>query len=640
MILPILLVCCFAPGFFLVRRLRWSPMEKLAGGVGLSAILLWLAVWLLYLAGANGAAGCFAIVGACVVLGALSWRDIVALFRTPRTRQCTMGFACLLVWTLVALSTIRHYSGAGWAGDWLEQFNRSLFFLHHFPKDSEMFGGYRITSRPPGLNVIAAFAMAMFGDRFQVFQETYTFLNLLLFLPCCLMLPVFGRVRKGAIAVLAAIFACSPWVMVNATYTGAKSFAAFYVVLGIAFYLTGWRKRDRVRTTAAFLFFAAGLLAHYSAAPYCVFFAAHYLISVFPKRTEKWKELTGIAVAAGVVLVAWFGWTIATYGLQGTVMAPVNTSVTYGPKDESGYLVKYLANLFDTTVPHILRSSSLMHAFDQPNPWGYLRDNTFVVYQTNLIFAMGIVGGPLVVWFLIRALRRPETPMRTFWIALIAFTVAVGLLVVGERDHYGVAHLTLLSMFALGLTLLANRFFTSRTVAWLIVAGCAIDFGLGVFLQTSVEHMENTPGRAVFATLTMNDAGIDFPAPPDSLSQPAWSNWFRKHQFGLSEKWLTEMDKFRPGDPAVEPAKAAIRPTLDQAIKDEQRVWHGWYARHGGEVRFLGDELGDTGAMLLVMIALAGVALWQLARALPKPALPTREAPRPRKPDARRARRS
>lgn len=618
-------------------------MEKLAGGVGLSVILLWLAAWVLYLAGPNGAAGCIAITGVCVALGAFAWREIAALLLAKRARQAALGFVILLICTGVVLAAIRHYSGAGWAGDWLEQFNRSLFFLHHFPKDSEMFGGYRITSRPPGLNVIAAFAMAMFGDSFEVFQKTYMFLNLLLFLPCCLMLPVLAKARRGAILVLAMIFVCSPFVMVNATYTGAKSFAAFYVVLGIAFYLAGLRKQDRVRTAAAFLFFAAGLLAHYSAAPYAAFFAGHYLFTVFPKRTEKWKELGGIAIAAGVLLVAWFGWAIATYGVQGTVSAPINTSVAYGPKGESGYLVKYFANLFDTTVPHLLRSPSLIHGFDQPNPWGYLRDNTFVVYQTNLVFAMGIFGGPLVVWFLIRALRRPETPLRNFWIALIAFTVAVGLLVVGERDHYGVAHLTLLSMFALGLTLLANRFFTSRMVAWLIVAGCAIDFGLGVFLQASVEHLENTPGHAVFATITLGDNGIDFPTPPDSLSQPAWSNWFRKHQLVLSEKWLNEIDKFRPGDAAVEPAKAAIRPTLEQAVRDEQRVWHGWYGRHGGEVKFLGDY---ESVHLLLIPVLGAACLWMLAMlarrvpAVTKLALPARGSPRTRKADARRARRS
>src|ERR1051326_8279929 len=193
-------------------------MEKLCGAAGLSFILVWLAAWLLFLAKLNGAAACWAITGVCLILGALAWSDIRALFRVVRVRQAVLGFACLLLFTLVALAVIRHYSGGGWSGDWLEQFSRTLFFLDHFPKDSEMFGGYRITSRPPAINVIAAFTMAQAGDSFVNFQLTYTFLNLLLFLPCCLMLPVLGLARRGAIWVLAGIFACSPLVMVNATY--------------------------------------------------------------------------------------------------------------------------------------------------------------------------------------------------------------------------------------------------------------------------------------------------------------------------------------------------------------------------------------------------------------------------------------
>ena len=54
-----LIVCAFAPGFFLVRRLRWSPLEKLCGAVGLSLILVWLA---------------------------LAWPDVRKLFRADRVR--------------------------------------------------------------------------------------------------------------------------------------------------------------------------------------------------------------------------------------------------------------------------------------------------------------------------------------------------------------------------------------------------------------------------------------------------------------------------------------------------------------------------------------------------------------------------
>ncbi|MGH9674296.1 MAG: hypothetical protein ACRD44_14035 [Bryobacteraceae bacterium] len=51
--LALLAVCCFTPGFFFVRRLRWSPLEKLCGSVALSLILVYLAAWGIY---------CFSVV--------------------------------------------------------------------------------------------------------------------------------------------------------------------------------------------------------------------------------------------------------------------------------------------------------------------------------------------------------------------------------------------------------------------------------------------------------------------------------------------------------------------------------------------------------------------------------------------------
>ena len=39
----LLLVCSLAPGFYCVRRLPWSPLEKLSGGIALSLVLLYLA---------------------------------------------------------------------------------------------------------------------------------------------------------------------------------------------------------------------------------------------------------------------------------------------------------------------------------------------------------------------------------------------------------------------------------------------------------------------------------------------------------------------------------------------------------------------------------------------------------------------
>ena len=44
----LLVLCSFFPGFLLVRRLRWSPLEKLNASIALSLILVYLATFVLY----------------------------------------------------------------------------------------------------------------------------------------------------------------------------------------------------------------------------------------------------------------------------------------------------------------------------------------------------------------------------------------------------------------------------------------------------------------------------------------------------------------------------------------------------------------------------------------------------------------
>ena len=195
--LLILSVCAFAPGFFFVRRLRWSPLEVLCGSVALSLLILWLSVWALYVF-VPGAwtAGSFAITLVSAGLGVLAWHDVRKLFRAARVRSVVGAWGFLLLWTLLILAAVRHFSGGTWFGDWLEHFQRTLVYLYHMPAGTEIFGGYRIPSRPPLAHVITAFVMAQTADRFEIYQLVFAFLTLLMFLPCCLMLPLVSRPWK------------------------------------------------------------------------------------------------------------------------------------------------------------------------------------------------------------------------------------------------------------------------------------------------------------------------------------------------------------------------------------------------------------------------------------------------------------
>ena len=632
--LVILAVCSFAPGFYFVRRLPWNGLEKLCASVALSLTLLWLAAWSVYLSWSWWPTVAI-LAGICFALGA-SWRDAAALFRMARVRRTVAGFGFLLLWTLVLLSIIRSYSGAGWRGDWLEHFQRSLFFLHHFPLNIEIYGNYQLAARPPAMNVIAAFVMAEAGDRFEVFQAIFAFLNLLLFLPCCLALPVLARPRRPGIVPLVAIFAASPVIMQNATYAWTKGLPAFFVILAIVLYLKAWRRGRSICMLFSFLALAMGMLVHYSTGPYLAFLALHYLLFVFWKRRSKWKELAFIGGLCGALLATWFGWSIAVYGTQSTFAS--NTSVTTSQRYRGHNLEKIAGNLVDSTIPALLRDPRMATAFPQQNYWGHVRDQVFVIYQLNLIFSMGAVGGPAALWLLAGTLRKRfgKPGERAFWAGLVLWSVVIGIAVVGERDPLGVAHLTLVPMAVLGMTLVASRFSSSRVLAWAVIAGCIIDFSLGVFLHARIQHLENTPDRPVFMGLVYGQGefrtGL---ATEDSLSPMAWDNWMHKHQYRLAEEWRQSVDAFRPGDPALDRARANAHRGLDLMQYDDQKLWRGWYGRHGGEIVYLGDDFGSGDATSAVLLLLFAGLMGQLVRSVPRkpgaavaPSPPVRKKPR------------
>jgi hypothetical protein len=388
---------------------------------------------------------------------------------------------------------------------------------------------------------------------------------------------------------------------------------------------------------------------HYSAGPYCVFFAMHYLLLVFRTRPEKWKELTAITIACALLLFTWFGWSIAVYGVKPTFAS--NTSITPQTQFQGSNLAKIAGNVFDSIVPRISYDPAQVHVFDQPYAPAVVRDNVFLLYQTNLILSMGLIGGPLVVWFAIAALRGGKGlgGERNFWLMLIGFSLPIGLAVVGERDHFGVAHLALVPLELLGITLLAARFFSRRRIALLIVAGCAIDFSLGIFFHARVQHLDNTAEHTYFTGLSYgNGQFLIGAAGPDSLNINAWRNWLGKHHVALCEKWLGMGEAYHRGDPALEPARVDLRAAIAERLKEDAQLWHGWYRRHGGELELIGDHFGggDATSALLALaalgllgrMALLGTMVRHRDQGLPRVALPAVNAAAAAKPKSSRSR--
>jgi hypothetical protein len=619
--IALLAVCSFASGFLIVRRLRWTPLEKLCGSVGLSLILVYLGAWAIFCFGSGDPRPSYRILLALVVAAAaLSARDAWRLFRTFRVSQAVGGFAFLLLFGLAMLSMIRVYSGAGWFGDWFEHFQRSLFFLDRFPASTVIYGNYAVPARPPLMNVLAAFFLGLTAERFEIFQVVFTFLNLLVFLPAFLLLPALGVRRRPGPVVLTALIAASPAILQNATYTWTKALPAFFVLLAVALYLAGWRKQDSTRTVAAFLGLAAGSLAHYSAGPYLVFLALHYAWRIVRQPFRAWREAVLIGAVCGLLLATWFGWSLPTYGTKTTLGS--NTSVTAARGYGGSAALRIAGNLFDTIVPGWLRGQ--WPDWHQPNSDGLTRDRAFTFYQLNLIFAMGSVGGPLVLWLLYRAIRtqrRRPIPERSFWLVMIPFCVLAGIAVVGERDTNGVPHLTLLALEILGLTAVAGRFRRlSGGARLLLVLGCAFDFYYGVFLHARVEGLENTPDHVVFTDPVYNGLeNFSVPSTYYSIGENSRSAWVLKHRVALSRRWLEQLPRGHEQDAYFQIGWPPLEKQFRLEIADDAKNWQGWLARHGGSVTFLGDDVAGlsgrgTDWAAAAFVLLFAVSMWRMLR--------------------------
>ncbi|HEV8374743.1 MAG TPA: hypothetical protein VGR38_00760, partial [Candidatus Polarisedimenticolia bacterium] len=353
--IPLLLVLVafaassFGPGLLCLRRMEMLPEERVASSIALSFLLVYLSSFLVFLLRLPTATY-GSIVAICAAVTCWVWRDVAALLKN---REVLTGFLAVAAWTVALLALIRNYSGDNWYGDWLEHYQRSLCFLDRADPGVPLQGGYSLAARPPLMNVVCACFMAVAGRHYAVYQLVSTLLSLLVYFPAALLAKQFSRGGRFQYRFVAAFLMLNPLVVQNLTYSWTKMLAAFYVLTGVYFYVRGWREKSPFRSLLAFTSLSAGVVAHYSAGPYALFLAGHYLLVVLPTRKTRWTHLSAIALAALVVLGSWFGYSLSTFG-KGTLTS--TTSYFEAAELTPGQnLSKIAGNLFDTLVPSLLR---------------------------------------------------------------------------------------------------------------------------------------------------------------------------------------------------------------------------------------------------------------------------------------------
>ena len=469
-------------GFVLIRRLDWSGAEKATAAVALSIVLVGEASFLIGVLDLHTLIRPF-LFAACVIASALGVPAAAAMLRDPGARRALSWFALLAVWVVSLQLLVRTYSGGDWFGDWLGHYQRARFFLVGGPL-STLFMGAPMPARPPLMNAFAAQVMAVTRPGFPEFQLTAALLGVLAYFPLLQVARLFSA-APAVPRLLAIMLMFQPMFVQNAAYSWTKLQAAFFVLAALGFYVAGWRTRDPLRIWFAFVCSAAGILVHYSAVPAAIFLALHFLFARPGAGTRPIRDLGLIAASAVLILAPWFVWAATWYG-PGAVVTDALASTGKAPPDPGANVVKAALNLRDSLVPHLLRDVA-WDSRSQGLNWGHVRDAAFLLYEGNLILALGCVGGALLVTDAIR--RRALVPAARpdsarFWAAFAAFNLITGVAVHGARMPLGLAYCAQQPIVYLGVAWIAVRFLDwPHWMRGVAAAGLLFDAAVGVLLQ-------------------------------------------------------------------------------------------------------------------------------------------------------------
>src|SRR6185436_19515175 len=176
----------FGPGFLVVRRAGWRPLETAVASLALSILLVGLVSFGLGVAWAP-VGWRWALFAACAAASFAAVPPVGALLRGHDEARSTLAwFAVLAVFAVSLQAVVRNYSGGNIVYDWLDHYQRAKFFLGWQPAD-KLFSGALLPARPPLMNAFAAQILALTQGRFASFQMTAALLGVLAYFPILLV---------------------------------------------------------------------------------------------------------------------------------------------------------------------------------------------------------------------------------------------------------------------------------------------------------------------------------------------------------------------------------------------------------------------------------------------------------------------
>ncbi len=495
-----------------VARLpNWEPALRLSTGLACSLLICALAMFGVYAANLPREL-LWALPAVAVSSLVFHRRTIHAFSRDPELRIALLTWLAVAAGGLLAQSLVISYSGGGWAVDWVEHYDRALFFVKGWPTDTLFLGAYPLPSRPPVGNLIVAAFECVGGTSIAHYQVFATLLSSLAFLPALGLAWRFDTKgsRPRTALLLTVLFLISPVWMENVTFPWTKLPAAFFALLGMALIAPCDEPDERPwRFRIGWLMMAIGFLVHYSIGPWIV--AALAALTLHRRAEWKtrafWRDYLTTGVLCGGLIFANLSWSASHFGWKETLDS--NTAIagttSHGAMAQVSTI---LENLYHSVVPHFFRTFD-KGLISQHNALGLLRDQFFNLYQVNVLFLCGSAGLAALAWLLTRR-ERLSSPRRVFWSVTLITATIVGIAVHSPPDEWGLAHICLQPLALIGLAAVAAGFDELPSLLRRLIAGLFFaDFVLGVGLQFLIQSFALAPSPRSAASDVAYSAGLN-----------------------------------------------------------------------------------------------------------------------------------
>jgi len=475
-----------------------DPLERMTVVPAMGLVLIFLAAFFVYVLGLSWT---WLDLAPILAAAGLWWRrrEVTALLCDPGVRPAVLAWALVAAWTQGLLALVQNYSGAAWGGDWLEHHHRTRFFLQHWPLDYVFIGFYRLTARPPLANVVTAAFETLNRGSLPCDQVVLCLWSSLVFFPAALIYRRCGGPLRR-LPVLAVLLMLNPSFVQNSTFAWTKLPAAFFVLAGAYFLFTALDERSSSGQFAlAVGLLAAGILVHYSAAPYALVLAVLWIWrrAVVERGAGLAREAAiGMAVATPLLGV-WFAWALVHYGWASTFLTN-STVLDTGPATFRGEIGKIAFNIWNTFVPHPLHPVDY-GLIKQAELLAWFRDYFFLINQVTLPAMIGTGGLVALTAALLRDWpvwrRQPGVCGPLPVLITLAGCVFLGIAVVGSWDEWGVAHICLQAVDVFCLAALAARIDRiGRIGGAILVVGLlwdgAVNVGLHYYLQAQTARPE------------------------------------------------------------------------------------------------------------------------------------------------------